>query len=368
MASSKAPKPWALTESETPASFATWQDNLDYYLSCQDEFARFVEKNAQGKYSLSWTKASADQPVRGLTDDTEGKKTKAIEKIIHLKRMLGLIPQWVPSYLASDIRQNSTGMSSIWSMVRKYYQFEKSEANFMTYSTISREEGERPERLYQRVVAHLQDNLLQTSTSMTYEGNEVTTDEVMSPTVYRLAVLRWMELIHPKLPQLVARTYANDLQTKTLKDLQPLICRAVNGFLEEIKAEDSQIEASRAFVPNYSSRGRPPYARGNQNFNNSQGARGGRSQSYSRPSFQNQSRPFQRSSSQQGPACRVCRAYGRPFNHSISDCEYMSAADKRNLIKSYKVDADSYPTEQDDYEYYDDAMDNLHIDDGQAQS
>jgi hypothetical protein len=39
-----------------------------------------------------------------------------------------------------------------------------------------------------------------------------------------------MELIHPKLPIFVQRTFAYDLQRMTLKDLQPQIVDALDGF------------------------------------------------------------------------------------------------------------------------------------------
>ena len=46
--------------------------------------------------------------------------------------------------------------------------------------------------------------------------SKLTYDEEISPTVEQLAVLRWLELIDSRLPMLVARTIATDLQTRTL--------------------------------------------------------------------------------------------------------------------------------------------------------
>ena len=43
----------------------------------------------------------------------------------------------------------------------------------------------------------------------------------MSPTVKRIAVLRWIELIHPNLPALVQRTFAYDLQRMTERYAAP---------------------------------------------------------------------------------------------------------------------------------------------------
>ena len=153
--------------------------------------------------------------------------------------MLGLISQWVPHYLASDITQkNSISLDSIWQAIRKYYGFQQSETQFMKFTSITWEDGERPERLYQRILAHLQDNLLRKDSKLKHDGVTPTHDEDISPTVERLAVLRWMELIHPSLPVLVQRTFAFDLQRMTLKDIQPQIVDALDGFLEEIRSEE----------------------------------------------------------------------------------------------------------------------------------
>jgi hypothetical protein len=339
MTSAKAPRPWSLTENETPSSFDSWRDNLEYYLSCDSDFAPFLDPTNP----TTWEKSSSNNALRGLKDDAAEPKTKATEKLKHLKRMLGLIPQWVPTFLASDIRQNSTSISSIWNMVRKYYQFEKSEVNFMKFSSISMEDGERPERLYQRIIAHLQDNLLEKDSGMIYDGEKVKENETMSPTVYRLAIVRWMELVHPKLPQLVCRTYAHDLQTMSLRDLQPQICRAISGFLEEIKAEDTQIDISKAYITDYKRRSQP------QRRPNKQPYQDPHKQPYQRPPIRLPK-----------PECRICKAEGRVYTHSLASCNYLSKAEKSSLVKSFRVesadnDLDDYPEdEMDDPQLQDD--------------
>ena len=105
-------------------------------------------------------------------------------------------------------------MEAIWQTICAYYGFSQSEVQFMSFSQITWEglDKERPERLYRRILSHLQDNLLQQGSKLKHDEKTPETDEHMSPTVERLAVLRWMELIHPRLSQLVARTFAYDLQ------------------------------------------------------------------------------------------------------------------------------------------------------------
>ena len=132
-----------------------------------------------------------NDPYPGLTDDTAGNKTKKEEKLFNLTSMLGYISQFVPHYLSSDIVNNSTSINDIWAIICKY------------------------------------DGLQQS------EEKQVADDEMFSPTVERLAVLRWMELLHTKLPALIAGTFAYDLQCMTLKDIQPQIADGIENFLEE---------------------------------------------------------------------------------------------------------------------------------------
>ena len=146
------PKQWSLTENETITSFANWQSNMLYHLSLCNDFSSFLE----GDWSPQPT------PNRGLTDDAEGANNRktAVQKKIMLERMLGLIAQFAPSLLRNEIIKRSTSLSWIWQRIRKHFNFVQSEVNFLSLSNITRKQDERYETFYQRIVAHLEDNLL----------------------------------------------------------------------------------------------------------------------------------------------------------------------------------------------------------------
>jgi len=334
----RAPKPWKLTEEESFSSFKSWQQNLSYNLSCDEKFTRYLHPNA------TWKKATAADPMRGFTDDRGRNGMSAMEKLHNLQQMLGLITQWIPHYLATDVVSNSTSMDSIWQFIRKYYGFQQSETNFMKFSSISWEEGERPERLYQRVLAHLQDNLLCRGSRLCHDGEPPAKNEEMSPTVERLAVLRWMELIHPSLPSLVQRTFAHDLQRKTLKDLQPQIVDALDGFLEELRQDD--VRTSRIYTPMGSQKFRRRSRQFQQheledNRSSSQGRQYlSRQWSSNPPSRAHKDKPQQ--------SCRVCKAEGRRYlGHNFFTCDYVSQAEKRSSIRAQQVEMDSYEAAED---------------------
>ena len=324
----KGPKPWVLTEEETFSSFSKWQSNMVYTLSKDKMFAPFLQPG------VSWLKFSTADPHRGFTDDAGADGLKKEDKAHHLSLMLSHLAQWVPHYLSFEITHDCTSMNSIWQAIRAYYGFQQSEVQFMAYSQITWEgrDKERPERLYRRILSHLHDNLLHTDSQLEHNGAAPSTDEDMSPTVERLAVLRWMELLHPQLPQLVARTFAYDLQRRTLKDLQPQIAQGLPGFLDELQREDVQVSAIQQEDDIEAHR---VYSRSQHRFHHHTPQR-----SVSRPAPSRSAPPRKQ--------CRICKAEGRNFmGHDMSSCIYLSPYEKTQMIRSRSCDI-AIPQETDD--------------------
>ena len=309
MASSfRPPKQWVLTENETITSFANWQSNIIYHLSLNNEFATFIEPTA------AWQKQSVLN--RGLANNpstvTENERKTATQKNIILERMLGLISQFAPSLLRSDIIKRSTSLQWIWKRIRKHYSFCQSEANFLKLSTIKRQESERYETLFQRIIAHLEDNLLTTESGLTHDGTLVTENEEISPTTERLAVYLWLNLIDERLPSYISRVFAHDLQSKSLKDIQPQICSAMDSLLQEINTqEEIQVQYSRS------------------SYNTRQ----------QRKPLTNR-RPTNRPN-QSNKLCILCKAANRPFQgHDISSCWFITRFERMEMSKALAVEVD----------------------------
>ena len=142
------PKQWCLKENETITSFASWQSNLLYHLSLNNDFANFLDSEWQKKSVANHGLAADGADVIDVRD----RKTAA-QKAILLDHMLGLIAQFAPSLLQNDILRNATSLAWIWKRIRKYYSFSQSEANFLKLASIVRKDEERYETLYQRIIA-----------------------------------------------------------------------------------------------------------------------------------------------------------------------------------------------------------------------
>lgn len=216
----KARKLEPLTEKESISSFASWKQNLEFHLASCNDFAIYISPTAE------WSTAAVTN--RGLTDDadTADKGKTAVQKAFILEHMIGLIVSYCPETIRIEIQRKCTSLKWIWARVRRHYGFNKSEVNFLKLSTIKFKEGERYEAFFQRIMAHLYDNLLSSDSNLTFDGEPYRTNEEMSPSTERLAVYLWLHFIDDRLPMYVARVYAHDLQTKSLKDMQPIISQS----------------------------------------------------------------------------------------------------------------------------------------------
>ena len=100
----RAPKQWQLTCNETITSFENWKQNLEYTLSLDANFVKFLGKDT------TWQKKSAQNPHRGLTDDGE---FTAVQRASQLDLMLGQIANYCPVISRNTIVKNSTGLAQI---------------------------------------------------------------------------------------------------------------------------------------------------------------------------------------------------------------------------------------------------------------
>ena len=223
----KAHRPNRLDENETLTSFEDWRNNLLFYLGQETKFAPFLVPG------ISWGTA-ADANNRGLADATA---------LRTLQNFLGVIASLAPPLLHGDIIDDTKSLNEVFTLIRTYYQFAPSEATFIKFSEIKREvkDGtlERPMHLYLRMRQFIRDNLLLSTGKINHDGKVPTTSETLSPTVERLIVLRWMELLHPSLPKQVGKVFSHELRTKSLKDLQPQILEQVDDLIYQADKEKS---------------------------------------------------------------------------------------------------------------------------------
>ncbi|KAK3746301.1 hypothetical protein QZH41_004542 [Actinostola sp. cb2023] len=300
-----APKQWCLSKVETVNSYENWKQNLLYTLSLDNNFAPFLTEGA------SWAKKTKAQPLRGFTDDGEDvlrpKRLTAQQKVSFLELMLGQIANYCPIIARNTLVKNSTSIEYIWQTIRQHFGFQVTGAQLIDFADIHLQPDERPEDLYQRLMAFVEDVLLKTN-SISHHGEPMLEDEELTPTLENFIVLTWLRLINPELPKLVKQRYGTELRSRTLASIKPEISQALNSLLDEIHAsDDAKIMRTAAT-------------------------------SYRRPTnAATQYKPGPRPRRQE-KSCPLCRQAGRTnYTHFLSECSFLPEQDRRYITKARQI-------------------------------
>ncbi|KAI8514461.1 hypothetical protein Bbelb_070520 [Branchiostoma belcheri] len=316
----RAPKQWCLTRTESINSYENWRSNLIYVLSLDQSFAPFL---AEG---VTWQKRAPTVEHRGFADDGEdvpvAQRRTAAQKAASLELMLGQIANFCPIITRNRIIKASTSLSDIWQAIRLHFGFQATGGFFLDIANIKQEPNERPEDLYQRLTAAVEDNLLTTEGGITHQGEAVTADEEVTPSLENMIVLLWLKMLHPDLPALVKQRYGSELRHKTLASIKPEISLALTSLLDELHSNE-EIRTLRL------EQTRKPFSRAQQ----------GRSRR-SKPTLQKK-------------ACPLCQQAGRPvFDHYLSVCPYLPEQDKKYMVRTRAVevadDSDVNPSDEEE--------------------
>ena len=304
MASSRAPKQWCLSKNETVNSFENWKQNLQYTLALDPNFAPFL------KDGFDWEKKTKTSPLRGMTDDgedvPEAQRHTAHQKCTMLELMLGQIANYCPVISRTTIVKNSTSINSIWQTIRLHFGFQSTGGHFLDFASIHLNPDERPEDLYQRLMAFVEDNLLIQGGGITHHGEAITEDEELSPSLENMIVLTWLKLLHQDLPRLVKQRYGTELRSRTLASIRPEISQALDSLLSELQSSD--IGTMRSFVPRQQQR--PRQTSVNTRSNRPKPAR----------------------------TCPLCHQAGRAdFHHFLSECPHLPEKDKKFMLRARQI-------------------------------
>lgn len=316
-----APKQWSLTENETITSFEAWRSNFVFRLNSEARFAIFL---ADGSV---WTKKSrAAGDVRGLLPDQDLENGfTAAQKLQNLELMLGQIANFCPVISRRTIVNDSTSLSSVWQAIKLHFGFQTTGGNFLDFIDIKYAPPERPETLYQRMLAFVENNLLSPDMIMTHKGEEIEEYEDMTPTLENLVVLLWLQQIHPNLPGVVKQKYGADLRAKTLTSLKPEISLALPSLIDEAKSSDARVMRS----------GPPGATFQRRSFPNTNPRQGGRR--FPQPSRQQGGRSGRRDRVPLQKSCPICKAAGREAGHFLSSCQHLPEADKKFMARARQV-------------------------------
>ena len=296
-----APKTRVLTQHESQASLDTWKETLLFNLTLDGKFEAFLEDD------FTWKSEAVEN--RGLKPDTDGEHKKtAKQKLALLNRLLGSIASYAPVISRQFIMKEATSLDAIWQRLRIFYGFRKSGGLILDLTSLSLEEGESPEALWEKIYAFVMDNLLSPADGLQHLDIDKPAKEVMTPTLLNTTVVLWLHAIHPQLPSMVKQKFTTELRKKTLATLREEISESLQAMLAEIQGVSETANINRF---NYQGHQKKRYNGTKQ-------------------------KPFNRSKQVYAAykQCPLCEAHHRSTDHFLSECPYLPDSDKKFMLKA----------------------------------
>ena len=325
--SSKAPKQWPLQSDATITQFEQWKNNLIFTLSLDKLNSQFLQADA------TWTKETRTRPNRGLTDDpetvAEAIRMTAVQKVNALQIMLGQIANYAPLNRATITKQ-STSLKEVWKAIRLHLGFQANGARVLDLADMSLKPGERPEDLYQRLLAFMDDNLMKADGGIKHNNADITEDEELTPSLENIIVVTWLNLLHKDMPKLVKQRYSTQLRLQSLVSIKNEISGALDSLLEEIQGnQDSKV--MRSVI-------RPRETSNSYRFDRNN---------------RDRDRDRDRKPPRSIKECPLCKEGGRSAkDHYLADCRFLPEKDRRYIsnlkARSGQVDSDNEDEEEPD--------------------
>ena len=132
-------------------------------------------------------KTPKNNQTRSFVNDTDtvpaSSRRTAAQKVAQLELMPGQIANYCPVISRNTTDKNSTSVDNIWQSICTHYGFQSAGGHFLDLADIKLEQGERPEDLYQHLMAFVEDNLLTASGGIKHHKESPTEDEDISPTL-----------------------------------------------------------------------------------------------------------------------------------------------------------------------------------------
>ena len=228
------PKPRSLTDDENIGSLEIWKNNILYGLRMNPDFKPYL---AEG---FIWGKKSKLRPYRNLrdtvvnhaayTDPTTKQEVEAWdeitksreEKATEVDLMLDQIVNYSGSVPRFNITKESASIEEVWQKVKLHYDLQLTGSLLNECWNVRRESGETPQVLFARLKQLYDENLV-TRRGLLHVDGQLPDDEEMSPTLHNTIILQWLELLHPKLRNLVTQRFCTELRKSTYAAIFPEI-------------------------------------------------------------------------------------------------------------------------------------------------
>ena len=345
------------TGSITEVDIFQWKNTLLDNLRREPEFAEHCKENSKWEFEKTVNRGFEDE----VNGDGRGK-----QKADQVTSMLTKIASYAPKSIVREITRRTKCLADIWNIARDWAGIQSSGSKHLEYykikmSYLKVDKEESKQEFYYRLRDAMEDTLIMRKDNMTDDGEIVTEDEDMTPTVKSMVVLDWLDAIGgPPLVEHVHRVYAKELETTTLASIQTRIWKNMTSLMREIENNDVEDQSNihRCNLQNEASCRQVGSTRGRgKEFNRGRGRIQNKQRS-SNLKYQGRVQSGSQGSRQSGNfMCKLCKASGSSNfrSHDISECWLLSEHDRNGIIKaSAKAQALFALTEDDVYQEHED--------------
>lgn len=357
MSKAKLPTPHKLQSvGVTRDDFETWWHFVKIYCQQNTDYTQFFPG---GSYS-TWTAETRDS-TRGITvepDPNHDNPLAAAELAVAqttktrllLTSLLTTIAAFCPEGTFKPVLAESTSIQWIHDRISKVCKIQTTGRHLPKILNIKWEsDKDTPDAFFLKVKSAFQDSLMPLGTR--YHGIPLSAPETLGPLTESIIVIKWLEAIHPALPNYIMEN-RGDLFTEATPnfcDIQPELCNIMDSLLakvQETEYTNAQVLVSDEHLRYIPSRPKPvtkPVAQ--------------QSKAQRYPSTQPQRVPLPQSRRAQD-SCEYCYATGKEervwSTHNAQNC-FILFPDKRKTkvrMVTIPVPADEYNnfTLQDAYE------------------
>ena len=253
----------------TETQFSIWCEELEVYLSQEEEFAQFL---SEGKYSSWQSKETNPDRIQQLHNEdlpdpntaaSRAAKLRAVRT--KLRTALAIIGKCVSEGHYNNVIRHSTSLEWIYQTLRSDYDIKKRGIHFFNILEVKYDANvDTPVSYYNKYRTIIVNNLSKNGDVIKYKGNIRTTeDEKMTPMLEDLILLNVLNGIDARLPGYVKTHYNHKMRhDDKLMDLMSDILVTTNAFLEQTNNEEQNNSFKAAALGAFKQQ---TYARQNKN-------------------------------------------------------------------------------------------------------
>ena len=229
----------------TETQFSIWAEELEVYLSQEEDFAQFLP---EGIYSTWQSKETNPDRIAQLHNEdmpdpnTAASRAAKLRNVrTKLRTVLAIIGKCVSEGHYNNVIRHSTSLGWIYETLRSDYDIQKRGIHFFNILEVKFDANvDTPVSYYNKYRTVIVNNLSKTGDIIKYKGNNaITEDERMTPMLEDLILLNVLQGIDSRLPGFIKMHYNHKMKhDDKLMDLKSDILVNTNAFLEQINCEE----------------------------------------------------------------------------------------------------------------------------------